>query len=41
MMLWAFGSDVVEHYARLVQIELDHHRIVVTDAEQERWFTRA
>ncbi|MFI6055974.1 glutamine synthetase family protein [Streptomyces violascens] len=37
----AFGVDVVEHYARLAQIELDHHRTVVTDAEQERWFTRA
>jgi glutamine synthetase len=37
----AFGVDVVEHYAHLAQIELDHHRTVVTDAEQERWFTRA
>ncbi|MFG2716910.1 glutamine synthetase family protein [Streptomyces sp. NPDC048416] len=37
----AFGVDVVEHFARLAQIELDHHRTVVTDAEQERWFTRA
>ncbi|GGU43968.1 glutamine synthetase family protein [Streptomyces violascens] len=37
----AFGVDLVEHYAHLSQIELDHHRTVVTDAEQERWFTRA
>ncbi|MGW2858343.1 glutamine synthetase family protein [Streptomyces sp. NPDC001205] len=37
----AFGRDVVEHYARLAQLELDHHRTVVTDAEQHRWFTRA
>ncbi|MEU4347119.1 glutamine synthetase family protein [Streptomyces sp. NPDC023838] len=37
----AFGIDVVEHYAHLAQIELDHHRTVVTDAERDRWFSRA
>ncbi|MEU6254302.1 glutamine synthetase family protein [Streptomyces sp. NPDC047043] len=37
----AFGKDVVEHYAHLAQLELDHHRGIVTDAEQARWFTRA
>ncbi len=37
----AFGKDVVEHYAHLAQLELDHHRGIVTDADQARWFTRA
>ncbi|MEU9091720.1 hypothetical protein [Streptomyces sp. NPDC048428] len=36
-----FGRGVVEHYAHLAQLELDHHRGIVTDAEQARWFTRA
>ncbi|WP_327373049.1 glutamine synthetase family protein [Streptomyces sp. NBC_01216] len=37
----ALGKDVVEHYAHLAQLELDHHRGIVTDTEQARWFTRA
>lgn len=37
----AFGEEVVEHYAQLAQIEIDHQRHTVTDAEQHRWFTRA
>ncbi|MFZ3470343.1 glutamine synthetase family protein [Streptomyces sp. 4.24] len=37
----AFGKGVVEHYAHLAQLELDHHRGIVTDTEQARWFTRA
>ena len=37
----AFGEEVVEHYAQLAQIEIDHQRHTVTDAEQARWFTRA
>lgn len=37
----AFGKGVVDHYAHLAQLELDHHRGTVTDAEQARWFTRA
>lgn len=37
----AFGKDVVAHYAHLAQLELDHHRGIVTDAEQARWLTRA
>ncbi|WP_338676748.1 glutamine synthetase family protein [Streptomyces sp. SCSIO 30461] len=37
----AFGKGVVEHYAHLAQLELDHHRGTVTDVEQARWFTRA
>ncbi|MGW2679604.1 hypothetical protein [Streptomyces sp. NPDC001436] len=37
----AFGRAVVDHYAHLAQLELDHHRSTVTDAEQARWFTRA
>ncbi|MFI8105342.1 glutamine synthetase family protein [Streptomyces sp. NPDC086023] len=37
----AFGKAVVDHYAHLAQLELDHHRGTVTDAEQTRWFTRA
>ncbi|MFG2143656.1 glutamine synthetase family protein [Streptomyces sp. NPDC048696] len=37
----AFGIEVVDHYARLAQIEIDHQRATVTDAERDRWFTRA
>lgn len=37
----AFSKEVVEHYAHLAKLELDHHRAIVTDAEQTRWFTRA
>lgn len=37
----AFGEEVVEHYAQLAEIEIDHQRHTVTDAEQARWFTRA
>ncbi|MFI6469859.1 glutamine synthetase family protein [Streptomyces sp. NPDC050516] len=37
----AFGKETVEHYAHLAQLELDHQRAQVTDAEQKRWFTRA
>ncbi|MBK6012616.1 glutamine synthetase family protein [Streptomyces sp. MBT53] len=37
----AFGMDVVEHYARLAQLELDHDQRVVTDGERQRWLTHA
>ncbi|MER7760212.1 glutamine synthetase family protein [Streptomyces sp. NPDC097619] len=37
----AFGKAVVDHYTQLAQLELDHQRRTVTDAEQARWFTRA
>jgi glutamine synthetase len=37
----AFGTEVVEHYARLARIELDHHERLVTDAERQRWLARA
>ncbi|MPY38563.1 glutamine synthetase [Streptomyces phyllanthi] len=37
----AFGAEVVEHYARLAQLELDHHQRQVTDAERQRWLARA
>ncbi|NEA56626.1 glutamine synthetase [Streptomyces sp. SID13666] len=37
----AFGADVVEHYARLGQIEAAAHRFAVTDTDRHRWFTRA
>ncbi|MFG2135565.1 glutamine synthetase family protein [Streptomyces sp. NPDC048650] len=37
----ALGEDVVEHYAHLAQLEIDHQRLTVTDAERERWLTRA
>ncbi|MGX1668587.1 glutamine synthetase family protein [Streptomyces sp. NPDC055400] len=37
----AFGTDVVEHYARLAQLELDHDRRLVTDGERQRWLARA
>lgn len=37
----AFGAEVVEHYARLTRVELDHHQYLVTDAERQRWLARA
>ena len=37
----ALGTDVVEHYTRLAQLELDHERSLVTDAERRRWLARA
>lgn len=37
----AFETDVVEHYTRLAQMELDHERSLVTDAERRRWLARA
>ncbi|MFE9597124.1 glutamine synthetase family protein [Streptomyces hokutonensis] len=37
----AFGTDAVEHYARLAQLELDHDQRVVTDGERQRWLARA
>ncbi|MFF4520458.1 glutamine synthetase family protein [Streptomyces bluensis] len=37
----AFGTKVVEHYARLAHLELDHHQRLVTDAERQRWLARA
>ncbi|MFJ8506305.1 glutamine synthetase family protein [Streptomyces avermitilis] len=37
----AFGAEVVEHYARLAQLELDHDQRLVTDAERQRWLARA
>ena len=37
----AFGTEVVEHYTRLARLELDHHRLLVTDTERQRWLARA
>ena len=37
----AFGTEVVEHYARLAQLELAHDERLVTDAERQRWLARA
>ncbi|MEU9396115.1 glutamine synthetase family protein [Streptomyces sp. NPDC048324] len=37
----AFSADVVEHYAHLAQLEIDHHHRLVTDAERHRWLARA
>ncbi|WP_234456665.1 MULTISPECIES: glutamine synthetase family protein [unclassified Streptomyces] len=37
----AFGAEVVEHYARLAHLELDHDQRIVTDAERQRWLARA
>lgn len=37
----ALGTDVVEHYTHLAQLELDHHHRIVTDAERRRWLARA
>ncbi|MCX4666475.1 glutamine synthetase family protein [Streptomyces sp. NBC_01381] len=40
-VLDAVGPDVVAHYAHLAQLELNHHQQLVTDAERQRWLTRA
>jgi len=37
----AFGSTVVEHIVRHAELELEHQRREVTDAERRRWLTRA
>ncbi|WP_328549894.1 glutamine synthetase family protein [Streptomyces sp. NBC_00366] len=37
----AFGAEVVEHYARLAELEIAHDERVVTDAERQRWLARA
>jgi glutamine synthetase len=37
----AFGTEVVEHYARLARLELDHQQHLVTTAERQRWLARA
>ncbi|MFJ8795057.1 glutamine synthetase family protein [Streptomyces sp. NPDC102462] len=37
----AFGTEIVEHYARLACLELAHHQSLVTDAERQRWLARA
>lgn len=37
----AFGIEVVEHYAHLAHLELDHHERLVTDTERQRWLARA
>ncbi|MDX2966765.1 glutamine synthetase, partial [Streptomyces acidiscabies] len=37
----AFGTDVIDHYAHLAKLELDHERTHVTDTERQRWLTRA
>ncbi|WP_416975808.1 glutamine synthetase family protein [Streptomyces sp. 4F14] len=37
----ALGPVVVEHYARLAELELDHQEREVTDVERRRWLTRA
>lgn len=37
----AFGTPVVEHCARLAELELDHEQREVTDVERRRWLTRA
>ncbi|MEV0323057.1 hypothetical protein ACIBKX_33980 [Streptomyces sp. NPDC050658] len=37
----SLGPGVADHYTRLAQIELDHHRRTVTDAERSRWFAQA
>ncbi|TJZ44114.1 glutamine synthetase [Streptomyces piniterrae] len=37
----AFGPEVVEHYTHLGRIERDVQRRTVTDAERQRWFSRA
>jgi glutamine synthetase len=36
----AFGADVVEHYARAAEIELDAYRAAVTDWEKVRGYER-
>jgi glutamine synthetase len=37
----AFSAEVVEHYAHLAQLEIDHHHRLVTDVERHRWLARA
>lgn len=37
----SFGAEVVEHYAHLARLELDHHQRLVTDLERQRWLARA
>ncbi|MFI6687987.1 glutamine synthetase family protein [Streptomyces sp. NPDC050485] len=37
----AFEGPVVDHYAQLALLEIEHHRRHVTDVERDRWLTRA
>ncbi|WP_052230229.1 glutamine synthetase family protein [Streptomyces sp. CT34] len=37
----ALSAEVVDHYAHLARLEIDHHQRIVTDAERHRWLTRA
>ncbi|MEX3100908.1 MULTISPECIES: glutamine synthetase family protein [unclassified Streptomyces] len=37
----AFGPAVVEHYAHLAELELDHQEREVTDVERRRWLAHA
>ncbi|MFF0131576.1 hypothetical protein ACFYTG_38690 [Streptomyces mirabilis] len=37
----AFSAEVVEHYAHLARLEIDHHHRLVTDVERHRWLARA
>ncbi|WP_306970827.1 glutamine synthetase family protein [Streptomyces afghaniensis] len=37
----AFGAQVVQHYAHLTQVEVDHAQRQVTDVERQRWLSRA
>ncbi|MCA8869324.1 MAG: glutamine synthetase [Rhodobacteraceae bacterium] len=41
MLREAFGDEVVEHYARAAEVELDDFDLVVTDYELARGFERA
>jgi len=36
----ALGADVVEHYARVYQVEVQQYEAAVTDWERERYFER-
>ncbi|MFE4018650.1 glutamine synthetase family protein [Streptomyces sp. NPDC059101] len=36
-----FGREVVQHYTRLAQVELDHQRALVPDTERARWLLHA
>ena len=36
----AFGADVVAHYVRFAEVELEKHRTVVTDWERRRFLER-
>ncbi len=38
--LSALGADVVEHYARVYQVEVQQYEAAVTDWERERYFER-